>query len=202
MRSIIEMAYDLRTFQILGGPRWLDADRYDITAKNDAALQSLSHPERVKEMRLRLQNLLADRFQLQVHRETREMPEYTLVVAKNGSKLKEPDAATVGDGISTNCGVMKGTRTTLSNLVVTLSRQLGRPVLDHTGLSARYDFEMTFAPESGCGSRQADGTNPDATLDRPSIFTAVQEQLGLKLEPIKGPVEVIVIDRVEKPDAN
>jgi bla regulator protein blaR1 len=203
LRRIVEMAYDLRTFQILGGPAWLDADRYDISAKNDAALKDLGKKEREMEMRLRLQTLLADRFQLKVHRETREWPEYALVVAKGGTRLKEPDSG-IGDGISAECGVMKGTRTTISNLAMVLSRQVGRPVLDRTGLSGRYDFEMSYTPDNGCGSRPPDGvaTISDTLTDRPSLFTAIQEQLGLKLESIKGPVEVIVIDRAVKPEPN
>jgi bla regulator protein blaR1 len=203
LRGIIEMAYGLRTFQILGGPRWLDADRYDISAKNDLALKNLSKEQRNIEMRRRLQTLLADRFQLNVHHETREAPEYRLVVAKGGSRLKEPDFGT-GDGINAGCGVMKGTRTTMSNLAMVLSRQMERPVLDKTGLSGRYDFELNYTPENGCGSRQPDGgaVNSEALSYRPSIFTAIQEQLGLKLEAIRGPVEVIVIDSVEKPEPN
>lgn len=203
LRRIMEMAYDLRTFQILGGPAWLDADRYDISAKNDAALKDLSKEQRATEMRRRLQTLLADRFRLKVHRETREWPEYALVVAKGGPRLKEPDSG-IGDGISTDCGLMKGTRTTISNLAMVLSRQVGRPVLDQTGLGGRYDFEMSYAPDNGCGSRPPDGVTiiGHSLTDRPSLFTVIQEQLGLKLQSIKGPVEVIVIDRAVKPEPN
>jgi uncharacterized protein (TIGR03435 family) len=203
LRLIMEMAYDLRTFQILGGPGWLDADRYDISAKNDAVLKDLDKDRRNAEMRRRLQTLLAERFQLKIHRETRERPEYTLVVAKGGSKLREPTPG-MDNGISRGCGLMKGTRTTMSNLATVLSRQVERPVLDRTGLNGRYDFELNYSPDSGCGSHQPDGDTPnsDTLTDRPSIFTAIQEQLGLKLESIKGPVEVIVIDRVEKPGPN
>jgi bla regulator protein blaR1 len=202
LRKIVEMAYDLRTFQILGGPAWVDADRYDISAKNDLALKGLGQEQRGTEMRRRLQTLLADRFQLKVHRETREWAEYSLVVAKGGTRLKEPDAG-VGAGINSGCGVMKGTRTTMSNLAMVLSRLMERPVLDGTGLRGIYDFEMNYTPESACGSRQPEGGgNSETLIDRPSIFTAIQEQLGLRLESIKGPVEVIVIDSVEKPEPN
>ena len=125
-------------------------------------------------------------------RETRQWAEYALVVAKGGSKLKEPDAG-LGDGINRGCGVMKGTRTTMSNLAMVLPRQLERPVLDRTGLGGRYDFELSYTPESGCGARQPDGiaANGDPLTDRPSPFTAIQDQLGL-----------IVTDRTEKPEAN
>ena len=99
---------------------------------------------------------------------------------------------------------MKGTRARMTTLSMVLSRQLQHPVLDHTNLTGIYDFEMTFAPESGCGSRQPEGGTPaeEAPPERASIFTAIQEQLGLKLESVRGSVEVIVIDRVEKPDPN
>jgi uncharacterized protein (TIGR03435 family) len=147
--------------------------------------------------------LLAERFQLRVHRETRELPEYALVVGKNGLKVKEitdlPEA-----GIASNCGRMTGTRAVMSGLAVVLSRELGRPVLDRTSLAGKYNFQLTWAPETGPCSQPADvrgseASNPD---DGPSVFTALQEQLGLKLEAIKGPVEIIVVDQAEKADAN
>jgi uncharacterized protein (TIGR03435 family) len=206
LRSIMETAYDVRTFQILGGPKWMDADRYDITAKNahdDPALQGLSQQDRVKETRRRLQTLLAERFQLKVHRETRELPEYALVVVKSGVKLKEADSSLPGGGTSTNCGVMKGTRATMTNLGVVLSRQLSQPVIDRSNLTGKYDFELIWSPDTGCEARpnSAAGATDDP-VDRPSLFTALQEQIGLKLEAIKGPVEVIVVEHAEKPDAN
>ena len=203
LRKILETAYNLRTFQILGGPTWLDADRYDISARNDAALNVLPKKQRNAEMRRGLQTVLADRFQLEVHRETREWPEYALVVAKGGNRLNPPDDG-VGNGINAGCGAMRGTRATMSDLAMVLSRQMERPVLDKTSLSGRYDFEMNYTPDNGCASRQPDGStaNSETLTDRPSIFTALQEQLGLKLESIKGPVEVIVIDRAERPGPN
>lgn len=203
LRQIMEGAYDLRTFQIIGGPAWLNGERYDISAKNDASWKELGREERSARMRQALQTVLADRFHVKFHRKTRELPEYTLVASKGGSKLKEADGG-VGNGISMTCGVMKGTRTTMSNLVMVLSRQMGRPVLDRTGLSGRCDFELVYEPDGGCGSHQSDGitSNSDILVERPSIFTALQERLGLKLQAIKGPVEVIVIDSVEKPEPN
>ena len=203
LRQIMEGAYDLRTFQVLGGPAWVDGDRYDISAKNDASWKDLGKEERSAEMRRALQAVLAERFQVKFHRETRDFPEFPLVVAKGGSKLKEADDG-LGNGISMSCGVMKGTRTTMSNFAMVLSRQMARPVLDKTGLSGRYDFELSYEPDGGCGSHQSDGitSNSDILPERPSIFTAIQERLGLKLQAIKGPVQVIVIDHVEKPEPN
>jgi uncharacterized protein (TIGR03435 family) len=207
LSGIIEMAYDVRGFQVAGGPGWIGTDRYQVTAKfspEDEKALPADGTERTRQMRLRLQAVLAERFQLRIHRETREQPEYSLVVGKNGPKMTEGDASLPQAGISANCGGMKGTRARMATLSVVLSRQLQRPVLDHTNLTGMYDFEMTFTPESGCGSAQPDsGTSvAEAALARPSIFTAIQEQLGLKLESVRGPVEVIVIDRVEKPDPN
>jgi uncharacterized protein (TIGR03435 family) len=203
LRRILEMAYNLRTFQILGGPAWLDADRYDIVAKSDAALTDVSREQRYSEMRQRLQTLLADRFRLKVHREIREWPEYALTAAKDGPRLAAPEPG-ANNGIKTGCGVLKGTGATMSDLVMMLSRQMDRPVLDRTTLTERYDFEMNYSPDSGCGSRFSEAGAGDARplTDRPSIFTAIQEQLGLKLESIKGPVEVIVVDRAERPGPN
>ena len=207
LSGLIEMAYDVRGFQIVGGPGWIETDHYKVTAKispEDEKALPANGPERTKQMRLRLQAVLAERFQLQIHRETREEPEYALVVGKNGPKMKAGDASLPQAGISSNCGVMKGTRARMTTLSLVLSRQLQHPVVDRTNLTGMYDFDMTFAPESSCGAGQPDNGAPaaEAPLDRPSIFTAIQEQLGLKLESIRGPVELAVIDRVEKPDPN
>jgi uncharacterized protein (TIGR03435 family) len=207
LSGMIELAYDVRGFQIVGGPGWIQTDHYQVTAKlspEDEKALSSNEVERASQIRLRLQAVLAERFQLQIHRETREQPQYSLVVGKNGPKMKEGDPSMPQAGISANCGVMKGTRARMRTLSVVLSRQLQHPVLDHTNLTGIYDFEMTFAPESGCGSAQPDSGTPvaETPLGRPSIFTAIQEQLGLKLESIRAPVEVIVIDRAQKPDSN
>ena len=207
LKGLIEMAYDVREFQIVGGPGWMETDHYYVTAKltpEDEKSLPANGPERTKQMRLRLQAVLAERFQLQIHRETREQQEYSLVVGKKGSKMREGNASLPQFGINSNCGVMKGTRARMATLCVVLSRQLQHPVLDHTNLAGMYDFEMTFAPENGCGSGQPDSRTPpaEASPDLPSIFTAIQEQLGLKLESIRGPTEVIVIDHVGKPDPN
>jgi uncharacterized protein (TIGR03435 family) len=200
------MAYGVRDFQIQGGPNWLSSDRYDIIAKNasdDASARTLPRNERIKQSQQRLQGLLAERFQLKLHRETRDLQEYALLIGKNGAKLQEikdlPEY-----GISSSCGRMTGTRTLMTGLAVYLARELGRPVVDRTGLTGKYNFQLTYTPDSGSCSRPADPSDPAAANpgDGPSIFTALQEQLGLKLESIKGPVEVIVVDHAEKADAN
>jgi uncharacterized protein (TIGR03435 family) len=198
LRAILETAYDIREFQILEGPVWVNSERYDILANGPDGPQigAGNPPEDVTSIRLRLQALLAQRFKLEVHRETRDLPEYALEVAKNGSKLVGDDAAHMSQtaGIQRSCGKMTATNTTTTNLTVYLARQLDRPVLDRTNLTGRYSFQLQWTPDAGpC---------PDTPDGSPSIFTALQEQLGLKLESTKGPVDSLIIDHAERPDAN
>jgi uncharacterized protein (TIGR03435 family) len=157
-------------------------------------------PLTFEQRRTMFQQILADRFKLVAHHETRELPIYQLTIGKNGSKLKEsaPDdpASTKPSrkGIMFGPGRGKVTATggSLSMFITALSRQLGRIIVDKTGLTGRYDFTLEWTPDDAAPSDQSG----------PGIFTAIQEQLGLKLEPTKGPVDVIVIDHIEKPSAN
>jgi uncharacterized protein (TIGR03435 family) len=146
LRAILETAYEVREFQTLGGPNWVGSERYDILANSADAPRSATGAEDIKATRLRLQALLAQRFRLQVHRETRELPEYVLEVAKGGPKLADPGASTVFKsapaGIQRSCGQMIGTKTTMANLTLMLARQLDRPVLDRTGLTGKYNFRF------------------------------------------------------------
>jgi uncharacterized protein (TIGR03435 family) len=221
LKMLIQNAYGIREDLISGAPGWADSARFDIDAKvagSDVdALKKLSPEQR----RLVLQPLLADRFKLKVHTETKQLPVYELVVAKGGSKLKE---ATVGDtyanGVKGPDGVGRGgmmrsgpgqltaqavPMTSLANI---LSHQLQRTVFDKTGLAGKYDLELNWAPDHGSdpmfkgpeGSPQRGDPAPDSS--GPSIFTALQEQLGLKLQSAKGPVETLVIDHVEMPSEN
>jgi uncharacterized protein (TIGR03435 family) len=232
LKALVQQAYDVRDFQLSGGPGWTGADRYDITAKaENASAEAPADPRQLSEQqrktlqeqtRLRLQALLADRFQLKIHRETKELPVYALVVAKNGPKLKENAGANEGRGrgMRMSPGQLVGQQVGTDFLVQSLAQMLGRTVLDQTGLKGTYDFELTFAPESGRGGvfgGPGDGAPPPpppgagpglikepppADPNGPTIFTALQEQLGLKLESQKGPVDIIVIDHVEKPSEN
>ncbi|MBZ5601510.1 MAG: TIGR03435 family protein [Acidobacteriia bacterium] len=180
-KTLIEIAYDVRKPQVSGGPNWLDSEGFDIEAKS---ARSLSGPQ----MRLMLQSLLADRFKLTLHRETREQPVYDLVVAKGGPKLKAADPKEAG-ALRVGKGQVTGMKAPMSWLAQFLSGEaLDRLVIDQTGLGGEYDFTLQWTP--------------DASADSPSIFTAVQEQLGLQLRAEKGPVEVLVVDRLEKPSAN
>jgi uncharacterized protein (TIGR03435 family) len=210
LRRILLSAYDIKNYQV-SGPDWLDSLRFDIAAKiPDGATQ-----EQFQSM---LRNLLATRFNMTTHRESKELPIYALLAAKNGPKLhataddgsaEKPDdqlaairAVEGKDGfpalelrapglvIETKSGRARVTakETPISKFADLLSGQLGRPVIDMTGLTGNYSFVVYFAPEN---------QNPDGGSD-PSIFGAVQEQLGLRLEARKGPVELLVIDHAEK----
>lgn len=208
LRQLIEVAYDVQSFQILGGPSWLNSQGFDIIAKPP---QSQEAPARERQMteaqreqfRRRIQALLAERFQLVIRRDTKEMPVYALVVAKNGPKLKE--SAGESTGIRAGRGEISGGRVEIPMLARILSSRVGRPILDRTGLKGAYDFKLEWTPdiaEPMKGGPLEKAEAPAADLPGPSIFTALQEQLGLKLEATRGPAEVIVIERVEKPTPN
>jgi uncharacterized protein (TIGR03435 family) len=218
LRLLVTVAYDVRDFQISGGPGWVGSERYDVNAKAESSASSESVPEdprnmtdaqrktNQEQMRQRLQALLADRFQLTIHRETKEAPVYALVVAKNGPKLQESKEG--GPRLMMGRGQLNGQGALMEMLANVLSGQLGRPVLDKTGLQGKYDFKLEFTPDPGQGAEPFGGLGPGPDAppppdpNGPSIFAAIQEQLGLRLESTKGPVEMIVIDRVEKSSEN
>jgi uncharacterized protein (TIGR03435 family) len=201
LRMLIQQAYDLRDFQISGLPSWASTDRYEINAKGEG--ETIAR----EDIRPMLQGLLADRFQLKIRRETKEAPVYNLVVAKDGPKLKESEAAEGRDQIRMGRGTLQAQRATIGSITNLLANQLGRAVIDKTGLTKRYDFKLEWTPDES-QNPQMRQMHPDAPppppIDSagPSIFTAVQEQLGLRLESSKGPVEVLVIEKVEKPTEN
>ena len=202
-------AYGVPESRILGGPKWINSERFDVEAKTDSAttdrLRTLDHGQRRVEMQAMFQQLLAERFRLAVHWETRELPVYAMVVAKKGPILHLTKELDGHSGTSSNDGELTARGLTMAQMadVLTqeLSRELGRVVIDKTGIQGRYDCALKWKPDTG---RISDGTDGSATStdERPSIFTAIQEQLGLKLESTKGPVQVLVIDRVEMPSEN
>ena len=207
LQMLIGFAWDLRPHQISGGPKWLESERFTIDAKPGGALPTTPGPEGMSQMRPMLQSLLGDRFQLATHFETRQEQIYELVVAKGGPKLKEATDAPDGGprGLRMGRGELIGMSSPLDLLVSSLSQQLGHSVIDKTALTGKYDFKLQFTPDPAMeAARPADGSAPPPVADAsaPSIFTAVQEQLGLQLRSAKGPVQVLVIDHVEKPDAN
>jgi uncharacterized protein (TIGR03435 family) len=163
-------------------------------------------------MRERLRALLAERFQLTLHRETKEQSVYALVVAKGGPKLQQGQAKEAtgprGPMMRMGRGELSGQGVELEMLTRTLSSQLGRTVIDRTGLKGNFDFKLTWTPDPGQSAGPPGGlpagadAPPPPDPNGPSVFTALQEQLGLRLESQKGPVEMLVIDRVEKPSEN
>jgi uncharacterized protein (TIGR03435 family) len=204
LKMLIQTAYDVRGHQISGGPNWLDSAKFDIDAKPDSATPIPPGPAGGPQMRLMIQSLLEDRFRLKVHRESREEPVYELVVAKGGPKLQPATDSLKQQqrGMRMGRGQLTGTAAPVSILVAQLSQQLGRSVIDKTGLAGQYDFELKWTPEIGQSQSGPTDAVPAPDLTGASLFTAIQEQLGLKLESTKGPVEVLVIDSAEKPSEN
>jgi uncharacterized protein (TIGR03435 family) len=189
LRQLITAAYGIRDHQLTGGPGWIGSDRFDIVGKPE-------RPEDVKVLRLMLQALLADRFHLTIHRDTREMPVYFLVVAKGGAKLRQSAPGSVGAGQSGGAGWFKASNNPIGDFAQTLAGMVSRSVIDRTGLTGQYDFRLDYAPD--VIARPDAGNAPE----KPSLFTALHEQLGLKLEPGRAPVEMFVVDRAEKPSEN
>jgi len=195
LKTLIASAYGVKPDQISGGPGWVASNHYDIEAKVVAANGATPQPLTREQRNLMLRSLLADRFKLAVHNETKELPVFDLVVAKNGPKLQpakpdEPSKSSMSMGGSEQ---LTATAIQLSALATQLSYQLHSPVIDKTGLTGAYDITLQWTPDQATASPDSPG---------PSIFTAVQEQLGLKLVPSKGPVETLVIDHAEPPTEN
>jgi uncharacterized protein (TIGR03435 family) len=198
VKLMISLMYKVPMRQIEGGPEWLDNDSYNIEARVD-------HPATIDDLHTMFQNLLADRFKLKFHKEIKQGPVYALVVDKSGLKMKVN-----GSGQDLKVPIIPGkdnqftgTRVPVQYRCWWLGQQLQqdkRPVIDETGLKDSYDFTLAFAPE----------LPPDVPkevlapelLDRPSIFDAVRDQLGLRLVPQNGPVEHYVIDHIERPSEN
>ena len=195
LRNLIGMAHGVRGFQISGGPKWIDTDRFDIDARSviwDAANppDQARMREEYRRITERLRNLLADRFHLTFHAETREQPVYALVVAKGGSKLQEATESERPFIRRMGVGTLKGVASSVGMLIGNLSNELERRVIDKTGLTGTYDFELKWRPALS------------ADTDGATIFGALEEQLGLRLESEKGPVKILVVESAEKPSTN
>jgi len=198
--GLIYNAYQVRSFQDYppGLPAWADKDRFDVEAKADddtvAAMQKLSGKEQEQFTRGMLQSLLADRFKLRVHYESMLQPVYELVLAKGGSKLKPLPAEQKPGWGKFDHGelILHGRSIAEFAHFLSVSQSTGRTVVDKTGLTGNYDIDLKWTPDDQQGT-------PDAG---PSLFTALEEQLGLKLVPAKGPVDKLVVDHVEKPSEN
>jgi len=194
LRLLITWAYDITDERLVGGPGWLDSARFDVMAKAPN-----ENPTR-DQVRLMVQSLLADRFNLRVHSEQRELPHYRLEMDTGGAKVRVLNNGAIASPDPfrmPGLGVLSGTHVTAAMLAKVLSGQLGRYVDDKTGFSSLFDFNLEWRPDEVAGDVSADEGA------RPSIFTAVREQLGFRLIPEKGPVPVIVIDHVDRnPTAN
>ncbi|HTX38206.1 MAG TPA: TIGR03435 family protein [Bryobacteraceae bacterium] len=225
LRYFIQNAYGVKPFQLLGGPGWIDSTYYDIDAKAEG------NPS-PSEMRRMMQVLLEDRFHLKVRRETRQLPVYDLTVAKSGLKLPpskpgsclspDPDAPPLppAPGRPAPCGHilmmvspagarMIGGQASMAELVRILSNVLGRMVIDKTGFTGTFDVHLEFSPDDSLGGLPTPAGPNDprvptvpADPNHPTLFGALAEQFGIKVEAAKGPVEVIVIDQVERPSSN
>jgi len=212
VRNLIRIAFNVQAHQIVGGPAWLDSERFDNSAKSsdaDLDAKGMMPPE---QFMLRLQALLEERFAMKTHWETRQVPAFALIVAADGRlgpALKahtgncdpESNGIVPPPGSPTSHCVTSAHRTSASATVIgtgirmdTLARNLssavGRTVTDRTGLSGIYDVHLTFIPE------------PSPEMPGPSLFTAVQEKLGLRLEPERAPIRVLVIDGLDRPTSN
>jgi uncharacterized protein (TIGR03435 family) len=215
LKAMIGLGWQVQPFQISGGPAWLDSARYDVIAKREGKPQPAETP-------LMIQSLLEERFQLAVHRETRELPVYALVLARKDGKLgprltesKEgsctpadptkppPPSPTLWCGwVETSPrGELRAASIRLSDLAPSLSRLLGRSVVDQTGLTGKFDIHAEWSPDDRL-QLPPGAAPPPADTTGPSIFTAFQEQLGLRIESQRGPVEILVVDRAERPSEN
>jgi uncharacterized protein (TIGR03435 family) len=191
--KLIEFAYGLQRVQLAGEPPWADADRYDINGVTD--VEGEPNPTQLREM---VQKLLAQRFALVFHREQRVLPVYTVAVAKSGAKLTKntanPDGQVDENGSGSGTAMsLKFTNASMEDFAKIMQFMVDRPIVDQTGLAGRYDFVLRYTYD------ETRATDPNAP---PGLFTAVQEQLGLKLEPVKAQTDVLVVDKVERPSAN
>jgi uncharacterized protein (TIGR03435 family) len=191
--DLISFAYAVHRKQIVDGPAWLGTERFDIDGQAD--LPGVANLHQVQEM---LQKLLHDRFDLKLHRDKRDLSIYAIKIAKGGPKLAP--TASNSYGLPTQSGHGHGslqqrkfTNNTMSDFALGMQVYMDRPVVNETNLSGRYDFTLKWTPDN------APTNEPDAP---PGLFTAIQEELGLKLEATKGPADVLVIEHIEKPSAN
>jgi uncharacterized protein (TIGR03435 family) len=212
VRRLIEVAYDLKDFRLSGGPGWIGSDRFDINATAQAPATG---PRSTDGLTLMLQSLLADRFKLAAHKESREMPIYSLVVAKNGPKFKDisaqdnsNDTARRPGAVVVRRGLLIAWEIPVAGLLNSLSNILGRTVVDRTGLTGKYDLKVEWRPDemqvsmfNAMGVPDGFGA-PAPDWQGPALFTALEEQLGLQLSSQKGLVETLVIERIEKPSEN
>jgi bla regulator protein BlaR1 len=207
LKFLLVVAYGIREGQISGLPGWADTVRFDVNAKVTEPDLKVLHNLTLDQQKAMLIAVLIDRFHLQSHIETKTMPVYDLLVAKDGSKLKpsavppdpvNPDNPSLGEISVNHNSDLTASNVKITQLAGNLAFPLDRTVIDKTGLTGRYDFHLQWTPDN----IRDNATDNGAAEAPPDIFTAIQEQLGLKLESAKGPVKILVIDHAEKPSDN
>ncbi|HEV2577307.1 MAG TPA: TIGR03435 family protein [Acidobacteriaceae bacterium] len=200
VEGLITLAYNLNSKQVTGGPEWLNTDRFDLDVLPDhEGLPSLGQARGI------VRKLLADRFALKFHEDTKELSVYVLSVAKGGPKFtKSASDPTSPPGLGGPPGRMMVRNASMAEFAQVMQGTLDRPVVDQTGLKDRYDFQFRWTPdESQYGGRIPPPNSGDNAADAPPpLFTAIQEQIGLKLDAMKAPAKVMVIESVQKPSAN
>jgi len=197
LQAMMTVAYSVSNRQISGGPDWVATEPFDMTAKADRRCAT-------EELHVLLQKLLEERFQLKLRHEQREMPVWDLVVDKGGSKMPQHDPNDIDRGPMTagpNRRGLSGKNLPMNYFALVLSRLLDRNVVDKTGLPGYWDVTIDFVRDPLPGAPLVNGEPPPAG-DGPSIFTALREQLGLRLVSSRGPVDYLVIESVERPSAN
>jgi len=195
----VQLAYSVQRYQIVGAPRWFSNEAFDIEAKPETPFSPTA-----EESKTMLRALLAERFGLSVRRETRTGTVYNLVVAKGGPKSQATQTPPEQRSVRGGMGSFTATGVTLEFFLQRVSAQLEGPIFDRTGLTGEYDINLHWTPERQTMSAvttQANG-EPAMEVDDPALTTALDEQLGLKLERTKGPVETLVIQGVERPARN
>lgn len=199
LKFLIRVAYHVREDQISGGPKWMDSERYDVVAK----IAGSSTDEQSRQM---LQRMLAERFQVRVHRDSREANTYQLTVARGGLKVSPSEEADGKGSASAGRGKIIGQKISMAQLAGMLSNALGQTVADGTGVKGFFDVNLEWTPDESQPVVTKPGVFPPpaapAESTGPSIFGALQEQMGLKLEARKATVEVLVVDAAERPSAN
>ncbi len=209
LRMMIRSAYRVQDLQLVGGPDWMDAEGYDVTAKADGN----PPPDQLFAM---VRHLLEDRFKLVARREVRDIPVYALMrvnpdglgpqLRRSANECTAPSSVAPRQGAPPRCGLLldfgevRGTGAALTQLATGLSPFVGRIIQDRTNLTGLFDFELHFTPDAIPAAVRGAPNPPSVDPDRPSVFTALREQLGLRLESTNGPVEVLVVDRIERPN--
>ncbi len=204
-RLLIGAAYNLPPSAISGGPSWIDSDLYDILAETPGNVR----PNIEEQMKM-VRSLIAERFRLKFHREDREMPVYAFSIAKGGSKLRGSAPVTAPEGppllafvIAPDAVRLPGHSASLAEMCAIFQRTaLDRPVIDRTGLTGRYDFDLEFTPDESQFGGQIKTESPDEAKRPPDLLNALQQQLGLRLDATRGTISTMVIESIERPSEN